>query len=288
MENKYEHQLNLRHIESYRKYLNLIKIYYDNNNICPTNKKLELNKKYENNKIEIKCDDDKFNFEIKLPKYHNIYLELRKLRSSRDTCLTNIKNNVTYKKDIESFKKNKELYIRNIKNIEKYNKILNEDDKFIIKLDKQIIDLKDKLNKIYIDRTNYFSNLDKIDVNTKKKIIQIFSEKYPLKDNEIEKYRKSLNITFNNLKYWLLWLSKVKEYVITIKTYNKKNEHYKYLLETIAQKNNNWMYIDPVIINKSKESKINKLLTNKYSNSKDIKDIKQKTSGDKKIKIKIK
>lgn len=280
MDNKYENSLHLSHLDNYKKYLDLMKIYYDKNSVCPTNNKLLVNKIYKNDKIELKCDNDKFNIEIKLPKYQNLYIELKNLRLLRDTCLKEIKNNIIYEKDIEEFNKNKETYLNSVKRIEKYNNILNDDDKFILKLDKKLIDLKDKLNKIYQDRNEYFKNLEKIDINTKKKIIEIFSKKFPLKDEEIENYRKSLNIKFNNLKYWLLWLSKVKEYVLTIKNYNEEYHYYKSLLEKISEKNNNYMYKDPEIKDNSKKSK------NKYKNSKDIKDLKKKTSGKKKIKIK--
>ena len=44
MDNKYENRLYLSHFKNYRKYLDLMKIYYDKNSICPTNNKLYLNK----------------------------------------------------------------------------------------------------------------------------------------------------------------------------------------------------------------------------------------------------
>ena len=67
----------LSHLDNYKKYLDLMKIYYDKNSVCPTNNKLLVNKIYKNDKIELKCDNDKFNIEIKLPKYQNLYIELK-------------------------------------------------------------------------------------------------------------------------------------------------------------------------------------------------------------------
>ena len=84
---------------------------------------------------------------------------------------------------------------------------MNDDDKFILKLDKKLIDLKDKLNKIYQDRERIFWKFRKNNINTKENNRNIF-KKISLKDEEIENYRKSLNIKFNNLKYWLLWYQK--------------------------------------------------------------------------------
>ena len=109
----------------------------------------------------------------------------------------------------------------------------------------------------------------------KKKIIELFSKKYPLSDTEIDKNRKSLNITYNNLKYWLLWLSKVKDYVINMKLYNNKYHKYEDILNNIFEKNKSFIFVKPVINNLSKSSKIQ----NKYSNIKNIKNIKNKTSG---------
>ena len=271
MDTKYEPELD----ENYTKYINILKIYYDKNSICPTNNKLELHKEYNNNNILIKCDDDKFNFEIKLPEYHNIYDELIKLRLSRDKCLQELKNNIIYEKNIDNFNKYKQLYMTNIKQIESYNNILNEDDKHIINLDSEIIKIKDNINNIFKERKECFSKLEKIDKKKKKKIIELFSKKYPLSDTEIDKNRKSLNITYNNLKYWLLWLSKVKDYVINMKLYNNKYHKYEDILNNIFEKNKSFIFVKPVINNLSKSSKIQ----NKYSNIKNIKNIKNKTSG---------
>lgn len=268
--------------KSYKKYIDLIKIYYDKHNICPTNSKLKLNKKYDKNKILLNCDNNKFSYEIILPEYINIYNELYNLRKLRNKCLTFFKSAIIYGEDTDKFSEYKKKYIDTINKIEKFDIILTNDSKYIINLDKKMLDLKENLDKIYKNRLEYFDKLKHIDIKTKRKIIILYSKEYPLSDDKIEKYRKSLNISFENLKNWLLWVSMVKKYVITINDYNINYLKYKNLISMLSEKNNSWMVIDPIIIDKT----IGLKMTEKYKNKKKIKDIKNKTSGEKKIKIK--
>jgi len=276
--------LNLLDFNSYRKYIDLIKIYYDKHDNCPTDSKLKIKKVYKDNKIFLSCDEDNFSYEIILPKYINIYKELNNQRIIRDKSLFYFKSAILYGKDKEQFDKYKADYIKSVAKIEKYNNILSNDSKNLMELDKNMFNLKDKLNKIYNDRKIVFDKLKNVDNITKKKIVILFSKKYPINDSEIEKNRKALNVSFENLKNWLEWLSTVKLYIKTVNEYNLHYNKYKKINNKMKEKNNAWMDVDPIVINNANQLNMIK----KYKNVKQIKNLKNKTSGKKKIKIKIK
>ena len=66
-------------------------------------------------------------------------------------------------------------------------------------------------------------------------------------------------------------------YIETVKEYNLYYNKYKKLINKMKEKNNAWMDIDPIVINNAKELNMIK----KYKNVKQIKSLKNKTSGKK-------
>ena len=217
---KYKKQEIILETEIYKDYLNKLSLYYNED----TDEKYEkeqdetyyklIDKNNEANVITI--------YKVKVIDLHLYYNEINTKINNIFKKISELITTLKDKEYEEEFEKLKEEYIKLIKDKNDINEIFKIQNKNVLKLEEEKINLIIQLYKIYMERKNSYKKVKPINKEIKSKIINLYKSKYKLlSDNEYTYHSKKLNVPFNELKMWSKWLESCYIY---IKLQNKINK----------------------------------------------------------------
>lgn len=209
---KYKKQEVILETSIYKDYLNKLSLYYNEDTDDKYEKEQDetyyklIDKKNEANIITI--------YKIKVIDLHIYYDEINNKINNIYRNISELITSLKEKEHEEEFEKLKEEYTKLIKDKNDIMEIFKIQNKNILKLQEEKINLIIQLYKIYMERKNNYKKVKPVNKEMKSKIINLYKSKYKLlSDNEYTHYSKKLNLPFNELKMWCRWLESCYIYI---------------------------------------------------------------------------
>lgn len=244
--NMYKERNNIFSSDKYKKYIEYIKLYYDEE----SKYKKEIDKngfyllKKDKNIIKIQKTNiiniNKYHDEL-LNKVNNIYGKISEL-------ITNTNEDYA-KKQFDILKKEYSSIKIDITEINKLFKIQNTK---LNELNIKKTNIEIELSKLYFKRKELFKKIKAINVKKKKTLISIYKKNLKMpNDISIKKLVKKLDIDYITISDWFSWINTSAKYISYQNKINALNkEIQKYIIEN--NKNNNNFVLSPPNIDETK------------------------------------
>lgn len=210
MEKNYDEYIKFIESDKYKEYLNDLKIFYNKNTDqkCPKCNKNTLKKISNNEFKEIKCQNPKCNYHIKItvPNKINYFQLFNKFKNEKDNKLYQLTLS-----DETNFNKIKNEYLKLNKDFKEINNIINKQSIKINEIDEKILNNNLESYKLY----NSIKNIKNIDINLKNSndLLILFKNEKKLTQDRLKQIAKKLNIPFENVNKYYEWYNLSLKYI---------------------------------------------------------------------------
>lgn len=262
--------------DEYNKYIIAIKKYYSLNTICNKCKTVTI-KKSENKKLIINCSNCTWSMTIEQPIYVNLFNDMQTYDKKKQLIVMNIKliltNDDITPETKTRFNKLKQQYNKTIKYNNNITKLITYQTNNIALLKHDELTLHKELFELYSERQTSYIQL--IDISAKNKIINYYKINPSPSKLNLDKLIKDTTLPETDVKKYIKWLDKCKEYCIKQVALNNLAQQIIELTKLYDKANREFMIKRPIII----ETSTKKISLDKSTITKQIK-------RDKKIGIK--
>lgn len=253
---KYIDFLEYKDTDDYQRYLNLVKMHFSEDKICPECSHQVMPKKSEDaDAVQLICKDKcGWYYEFVFPKYVNLYEKAYQYKKERNDIVYKIiallkSYNGDVKKDSgikNSFDNLKRQYIESGKKIDDIEKIFKDEGKEIEETEDERFEVFNKLIDMYMERKKVFNRIQhRILRRHKLELMNAYLKK--LEKDKLYQLGEKMSITPEDVDSWIKWFGFIEKYSEMLKNLHEITETESEQKDYVYEINMNLMISKPEV-----------------------------------------